>query len=42
MAAFALTVWMGSIGMSFGITIAVACLGWALVAILMWRLRRAF
>jgi hypothetical protein len=41
LAAFALIVWMGPIGMSFGITMATACVGWAVVAVLMWRLRRA-
>jgi hypothetical protein len=41
LAAFALIVWMDPIGMPFGITMAIASVGWALVAILMWRLRKA-
>lgn len=41
LAAFALIVWMGPLDMSFGITMAIASVGWAVVAILMWRLRKA-
>jgi hypothetical protein len=32
---------MDPIGMPFGITMAIASVGWAVVAILMWRLRKA-
>ncbi len=39
---FALLVSIGPIGMSFWITIATASVGWTVVAILMWRLRKAF
>jgi len=39
LAAFALIVWMKP--MSFGMTMAAASVGWLLVAILMWRLRKA-
>jgi hypothetical protein len=42
LAAFALIVWTGPIGMSFGVTMSMASVGWAVVAILMWRLRKAF
>jgi hypothetical protein len=42
LAAFALIVWIGPIGMSFGVTMAMASVGWAVVAVLMWRLRKAF
>jgi hypothetical protein len=38
---FALIIWMDPIGMPFGITMAIASVGWAVVAILMWRLRKA-
>jgi hypothetical protein len=39
LAVFALIVWMKP--MSFGMTMAAASVGWLLVAILMWRLRKA-
>jgi hypothetical protein len=38
---FALIIWMDPIGMPFGITMAIASVGWAVVAILMWRLRKS-
>jgi hypothetical protein len=38
---FALIVWVGPISISFGITLGAASIGWAVVSILMWRLRRA-
>jgi uncharacterized protein DUF3147 len=38
---FALIISMGPIGGSFGITLATASVGWAVVAVLMWRLRKA-
>jgi hypothetical protein len=39
LAVFALIVWMKP--MSFGMTMAAASIGWLLVAILMWRLRKS-
>ena len=39
LAVFALIVWMKPV--SFGMTMAAASVGWLLVAILMWRLRKA-
>jgi hypothetical protein len=37
---FALIVWLGPVDMSFEITMAIASVGWAIVAVLMWRVRR--
>jgi uncharacterized membrane protein len=41
LAVFAAIVWIGPIGVSFGITLAAASIAWVLVAILMWLLRKA-
>jgi hypothetical protein len=38
---FALIVWIGPIATSFAITMGTASVGWAVVAVLMWRLRKA-
>lgn len=41
LAVFALIVSIGPIGTAFPETMTTACVGWAVVAVLMWRLRRA-